>query len=228
MTWSRYDISAGVARFRILCVDGGVAYHCSSLHPGHNGTVFHAGQGVLDVGSRLLQTSFDNLARNRGNASVNFTTISWNDTSVWRRVPASGQETAISLGACAQPHYIRNRDGRLSCDWQHAPPPRVGTLLPVTVGSGNTSVTGGPDATCRYLPQHTFMAPQYRRDAPPLLTFSTLNSSTWHPPWNLDGGWSSFNRDGATMLDAMQVCDGQAGRQAGRPPPPPPPPPLTS
>jgi hypothetical protein len=44
-----YDIGDGLARFRILCMDGGVAYHCSADHPGHNGTNWHEGEGVVDL-----------------------------------------------------------------------------------------------------------------------------------------------------------------------------------
>lgn len=224
-----FDIGAGVARFRILCTDGGVAYHCSADHPGHNGTNWHQGEGVVQLTAspsircnpkarppetcpgggvcpksglcvghqmRHVTASFDNLFKNNGSVDVNFTTISWNDSSVWRRVPASGVTTAMSLSACAQPPYVYNRNGYLSCDWKDAPPPRVGSLI------GNLS---NDSATCRVLKQYTFTAEQYRRDREPLAVLPLVPNISWYPTWNISGVWQSFTRDHALMMDEMEI-----------------------
>ena len=91
-----YDISDGTASFRILCQDGGVSYHCSTTHPGHNGTVFHAGQGAINIKTGLVHSRFDNLFYNHGHADANLTTLTWNDSSVWRRVASQVRGHIIS------------------------------------------------------------------------------------------------------------------------------------
>ena len=226
-----YDISQGLARFRVLCTDGGVAYHCSVDHPGHNGTNWHQGEGVLDMASspsircnpkahppetcpgggacpatgmcvgrpsRHVVASFDNLFHNNGTVDVNFTRISWNDSSVWARVPATGVTTAISLSACTQPPFVHNRNGYLSCDWKRAPPPRVGDLV------GNLTA-GATDQQCRVVKQYTFLAEQYRRDEEPLAVLPIIPNISWYPTWNISGVWQSYTRDRALMMDEMQI-----------------------
>lgn len=223
------DISGGIARFRVLCTDGGVAYHCSSDHSGHNGTNWHQGEGVVEMTSvpsipcnpkahpaetcpsggtcpksgicagrrlRYISASFDNLFRNNGTVDANYTTVSWNDSSVWKRVPATGVTTAMSLSACVQPPYIYNRNGYLSCDWKNAPPPRVGGVI------GNLS---NDSATCRVLKQYTFRAEQYSRNEGPLAVLPIMPNISWHPIWNISGIWQSFTRDHAMMMDEMEV-----------------------
>jgi hypothetical protein len=75
-----FDVNAGLASFRLLCADSGISYHCSTDHPGHNGTVWHAGEGVLSVSSRRVQVRYDNLQTAAGVADANFTNVTFNGT----------------------------------------------------------------------------------------------------------------------------------------------------
>ena len=147
----------------------------------------------------------------------------------WLREPQSGRiKTSISLSACKNfsrgaagsetQLLLTNEDGHLFCDWRRVPPPRVGRLIDSQhLLSSSLGRSGGDlplrppaqGASCRVLDHVSFVAPQFKYPADPLLmqpsiNVSTLRNSVGGDLANISGIWTSFRDDGSA-LQIMQV-----------------------
>lgn len=95
---------------------------------------------------------------------------------------ATGQmeQSAISLSSCVggENATITEVGGYLSCQWVHAPPPRVGNLT----DSGSTTVS----QMCRMVPHVTFLAPQFKDPRDPLASFPLPQATSGADPGDDD------------------------------------------
>ena len=119
----------------------------------------------------------------------------------WAAASAEEQKvtSSLSLSAC-RTQDIHNEDGHLSCDWNEAPPPRVGRLVDSRATSASTSAS-----TCRVLDHITFHAPQYKTPGDPIarlpsLSLARLRNHSGGLLANLSGPWTSFAKDGTSFV----------------------------
>ena len=196
------ELTPSLSSFTFLCLDGGYADLCSSVAPGHNGSLWHEGRGVANVQTGEALLLFDNLAKVNATFQLNFTQLNFTSGMLWTRSAGDATTTSMSLDACRgnSAANITNENGHLSCDWKQVPPPRVGNKT----GQGLLD----PDHTCRYFHHYSFVAPQFKVPADPIRSFVLLDerrSALPPPPHDIAGLWTMLGSDGAIFDDSYLV-----------------------
>ena len=124
--------------FKVACLSGGPSGDCDPVHPGHNGSAWHASTLRVDLsdarggGPATVQASYDNLHHTNGTfENKGLTRIKWSDGSLWHKV-----------GKCA----CHCPNGGAECDSMRCSGPAITPVLEQTI------ISGKPWVVYRHLP----------------------------------------------------------------------------